>query len=159
MICDPYKETVKLSPNVGGKITPKFIMLHHSAGSFAGGVSWILNPASKVSYHYLINPDTGDRVQMVWDSKRAWHAGRSRWGGYSGLNGHSIGIAFAGDTNIREVAPHEIDSVAHKCLHLMDKFNLEIDSIITHQMAAPRRKNDCSEGTWHRVIERLEKLI
>jgi len=66
---DPYSETVKLSPNRGDTIVPLYIILHHSGGSFAGGVSWILNPESKVSYHYLIDPETGNRVQLVWDSK------------------------------------------------------------------------------------------
>jgi len=156
---DPYSETVKLSPNRGDTIVPLYIILHHSGGSFAGGVSWILNPESKVSYHYLIDPETGNRVQLVWDSKRAWHAGRSRWQGRTGLNSHSIGIAFAGDTNTREVAEHEIDSVAHKCLYLMDKFKIPKDGIVTHQMIAPNRKNDCSEGTWHRVLERIDELL
>ena len=157
-IADPYKERVRLSPNKGGTIDPKFIVLHHTAGSFQGGVSWILNPASKVSYHYLIDPDNGNRIQMVWDRKRAWHAGRSKWKGFSGLNGHSIGIAFAGDTNTREVADHEIDSVAHKCLYLMNKFDLDTSAIVTHAMISPGRKTDCSEGTYHRVRERVEEL-
>ena len=155
---DPYEEEVKLSPNRGDTIVPRFIILHHSAGSFAGGVSWILNRESKVSYHYLINPDNGDRVQLVWDSKRAWHAGRSRWGKYRGLNSHSIGIAFAGNTHTREVKNHEIHSVAIKCQYLMDKFGIPEGNILTHAMISPGRKDDCSEGTFHRVKECLECL-
>jgi len=158
-VVDPYKEEVKLSPNKGGKIEPKFIVLHHSGGSFLGGISWILNPASKVSYHYLINPDTGDRIQLVWDSRKAWHAGRSKWKWYYGLNNHSIGIAFAGNTNTREVGDHEIDSVAYKCIYLMEKFNLDPSAIVTHEMIAPGRKTDCSQGTFERVIERIDELL
>lgn len=159
MIEDPYKEEVRLSPNKGGTIKPRFIILHHSSGSYAGGISWILNPKSKVSYHYLIDPETGNRTQLVYDSKKAWHAGRSSWGGFTGLNSHSIGISFAGDTNSRTVADHEIDSVAHKCLYLMDKFGIDQHGILTHQMISPGRKNDCSEGTWERVLKRIDDLL
>lgn len=121
-------------------------------------MSWILNTKSKVSYHYLINPDDGNRIQFVWDSRSAWHAGRSKWKGFTGLNSHSIGISFSGNTNTRRVEDYEIDSAAHKCLYLMRKFSIGVDSIITHAMIAPGRKDDCSEGTWCRVIERIEDI-
>ena len=49
-----YSEYVRLSPNRGGEIVPKFIVLHHSAGSFAGSLDWISKSESRVSYHYLI---------------------------------------------------------------------------------------------------------
>ena len=155
---DPYREKVKLSPNRGDTIVPRFIILHHSGGSFEGGVSWILNPESKVSYHYLINPDNGDRVQLVWDSQKAWHAGRSRWQGYQGLNSHSIGIAFAGDTHKRQVSDIEIDSVAHKCIYLMHKFTIPKSNILTHAMVSPGRKNDCSQDIWKKVLQRIDEL-
>lgn len=154
-----YKEEYKKSPNQGGSITPRFIVLHHSGGSFAGGVSWILQSKSKVSYHYLIDPDTGDRVQFVYDRKRAWHAGKSSWNGYNQLNGHSIGIAFAGDTHSREVSEVEIDSCAKKCIYLMNKFNLGLDSIVTHAMISPGRKDDCKYSVFKRVKERIEELL
>lgn len=159
MNSDPYKETVELSPNQSGKRSPRFIILHHSAGSFEGTVSWIKNSKSKVSYHYVIDPETGDRVQMVWDSKTAWHAGRSSYGGFTGLNKHSVGIAFAGDTYKREVASHEIDSCARKCIYLMNKFGISIHGILTHQEIAPGRKNDCSPETKEQVLERVKELL
>lgn len=153
-----YQETTRLSPHKGGKIRPKFIVLHHSAGSFSGTVNWILDKKSKVSYHYVIDPDTGDRVQMVWDSRKAWHAGKSEWKGYRGLNSYSIGIAFSGNTNKRTVEDFEIDSVAKKCIYLMRKFDLKLEDIVTHKMIAPRRKNDCSDETYHRVIKRIREI-
>lgn len=155
---DPYKEEYKESPNKGGKIAPRFIILHHTAGNFLGSVSWCLNPASKVSYHYIIDPRTGDRVQLVWDTRKAWHAGRSSYAGLSGLNSHSIGIAFHRNTHTREVADHEIDSCAWKCLYLMKKFDLERHAILTHQMIAPGRKDDCSPETFKRVLARVKEL-
>lgn len=155
---DPYSESVKLSPNRGGDIIPEYIILHHSGGSYLGGISWIRNPESKVSYHYLIDPISGNRTQLVWDSKRAWHAGKSYWNNVSGLNGHSIGIAFAGDTNKRVPAFQEIDSVAHKCVYLMNKFGIPKENILTHAMISPGRKDDCSGEAYWLVINRINEI-
>lgn len=158
-IKDPYLETVKKSPNFRGKINPRFIVLHHSYGSFVGTVSWCLQRKSGVSYHYVIDPTNGDRVQLVYDTDRAWHAGVSRWNGLNGMNSYSVGIAFAGDTNSRTPADYEIDSCAHKCLYLMNKFPvISIQSIITHRQIAPERKNDCSRETHALVLRRIKEL-
>lgn len=154
---DDYPEVYKASPNQSGTINPKYVILHHSSGSHDGTRSWILNSASKVSYHYLIAPD-GSRTQFVYDKKRAWHAGRSSWKGVSGLNGHSIGISFYGDTNKRTPSAVEIDSAAKKCKYLMDKFGLGVENILTHKMVAPNRKNDPSDETYQMVINRIKEL-
>ena len=152
-----YPEVYTESPNQSGKIRPKFIILHHSSGSHNGTKSWILNKASQVSYHYLIAPD-GSRTQFVYDTKKAWHAGRSKWNGISALNSHSIGISFYGNTNSRTPSAAEVDSVAKKCIYLMDKFNIALDGILTHAMVSPGRKNDTSEETYNLVIARIKEL-
>ena len=154
---EDYPEVYKASPNQSGTIRPKYVILHHSSGGHDGTRSWILNKASQVSYHYLIAAD-GSRTQFVYDKKRAWHAGRSSWKGVSGLNGHSIGISFYGDTNKRTPSAVEIDSAAKKCKYLMDKFGLGIENILSHKMIAPNRKNDPSDETYQMVIKRIKEL-
>jgi len=96
---------------------------------------------------------------MVWDTKRAWHAGKSRWGKYRGLNGYSVGIAFDRDTNTRTPGDHEIDSAAHKSIYLMRKFALGPDSILTHAQVSPGRKNDVSKETHNLVLDRVGVLL
>ena len=154
---DDYPEVYEASPNQSGKIKPRFIILHHSAGSHNGTKSWILNKASQVSYHYLIAAD-GSRTQFVHDTKRAWHAGRSNWKGITALNSYSIGISFYGNTNSRTPSAAEVDSVAKKCVYLMDKFNIALDGILTHAMVSPGRKDDTSEETYNLVIARIKEL-
>ena len=155
---DPYKEVFSKSPNQGGTIKPKFIVIHDSYGSHDGTKSWILQRKSKVSYHYLIAAN-GNRTQFVDDTKRAWHAGSSYWEGYNGLNAHSIGVAFWGNTYERTPSFKEIDSCARKIIYLMGKFNLGIDSVVTHKQIAPKRKNDTSPKTMDRVLARVRKLL
>jgi N-acetyl-anhydromuramyl-L-alanine amidase AmpD len=71
------------------------IVIHCTAGSFAGAVSWFQNPNSKVSSHYVISP-SGRVVQMVRDEDTAWHAGVKTNDNFPGNpNDYTIGIEFA----------------------------------------------------------------
>lgn len=155
---EEYEETYRESPNQSGTIAPKFIVLHHSSGSHDGSKSWILQDKSDVSYHYLI-ADDGGRTQFVYDTKKAWHAGKSEYENFVGLNSHSVGISFYGNTHERTPNNLEIDSCAKKCIYLMDKFSIPIERIITHKMCAPGRKDDCSEETYQLVLNRIGELL
>ena len=48
-------ETIRQTPNWKGNIKPQGIILHHTAGSYVGSVSWCLDPESKVSYHCIVD--------------------------------------------------------------------------------------------------------
>lgn len=78
----------RTSPNSSARITkPRCIVIHHwndpsTPGTLAGTVSWLCNPRSKVSAHYVVS---GSQIyQLVPENRRAWHA--------RGGNGDSIGI-------------------------------------------------------------------
>lgn len=82
------------SPNVGGVIVPKIIVVHYTAGlTAASAISTLTNPSSKVSAQFVVDRD-GSITQLVSCERRAWHAGPSSFMGYSDLNSHSIGIEF-----------------------------------------------------------------
>jgi N-acetyl-anhydromuramyl-L-alanine amidase AmpD len=70
------KQVVKISPNKGRALSPKGIVLHHTAGSYSGSVSWCLNPKSRVSYHAIVNLN-GDMTILVPDNSQAWANGVS----------------------------------------------------------------------------------
>lgn len=83
------------SRNRGGAITPKFLVMHYTAGfSDASAISWLRNPGSRASAHIVVGSD-GDITQLVPFNIKAWHAGPSRFDGVSGLNSHSIGFEIA----------------------------------------------------------------
>lgn len=80
------------TPNMGGTITPRFIVMHYTAGwSAEGSISWLTNKKSKVSAHLVIGRD-GIITQLVPFNRKAWHAGPSAYEGYRNLNTYSIGI-------------------------------------------------------------------
>ena len=91
-----HKQTSNLS---SGRIDPSFIVTHYTTGwSGSRSRDWLLgraggHPNSEVSAHLVI-----DRDATVWQiapfNRRAWHAGRSRYGTVTDLNSHGIGIEF-----------------------------------------------------------------
>lgn len=80
------------SPNVGGAVDHQYLVIHYTGGSSAAGaIATLTNPQSSASAHLVIARD-GNIHQLVPFDRVAWHAGRSRWRGLEGLNGHSLGI-------------------------------------------------------------------
>ncbi len=80
------------SPNQGGAMTPRFLVMHYTAGRDAdSSIRWLTRSDARASAHLVIARD-GAITQLVPFDRVAWHAGPSRWQGVSGLNRHSIGI-------------------------------------------------------------------
>lgn len=75
-----------------GKMTPKFLVLHYTASdNYDSDVRVLSTSTSPASAHLVVAPD--GRITQIGDFKDAlWHAGKSSWKGFSGLNQHSIGI-------------------------------------------------------------------
>jgi N-acetyl-anhydromuramyl-L-alanine amidase AmpD len=137
-----YPETKAKTPNVSAKpITPKAIVLHHSGGSYAGGVAWIKNPASRVSYHCLVAPD-GKRTVFAVPEQRMWHAGRSEWRGKRDLNSWSVGAAFAGDTYKQPLTDAAMASMREYLEPIMRRYRLTVNDVTDHRTVSPGRKDD-----------------
>ena len=136
------KTVFKQTPNISQKpIVPEGIVLHHTAGSYAGSVNWCLNPQSQVSYHCIIDLN-GDRTILAKDNQRAWHAGKSVFRKRANCNDFMLGIAVSLDSNTRELSQKEIESVACWCLDKMNLYGFGIEMITTHREISLGRKND-----------------
>lgn len=80
------------SPNVGGTLAPRYLIVHYTgAGSAEGSVDWLTRAEARASAHLVIARD-GRITQLVPFNRVAWHAGASAWEGLRGLNHHAIGI-------------------------------------------------------------------
>ena len=81
--------------------SPEAFVFHVTEGNFSGALEWCLNPASKVSYHYIVK-ENGAITQLVEDKDTAWHAGQmtdpTPYGKQYAPNPNlrTIGIAYAG---------------------------------------------------------------
>ncbi|MDP6344656.1 MAG: N-acetylmuramoyl-L-alanine amidase [Alphaproteobacteria bacterium] len=80
------------SPNQSAGLSPKYLIIHYTAGSSAeSSIGHMLKPSAKASAHLVVARD-GVISQLVPFNRVAWHAGRSQWHGTVGLNRHAIGI-------------------------------------------------------------------
>ncbi len=75
----------------GGKV--RFVVIHDMEGTMAGTISVFKNPNRGASAHYVLRASDGKIVQMVSESKKAWHCGHG-W-----FNANSIGIEHEGFAN------------------------------------------------------------
>ena len=80
------------SPNRGGQVDHRYLIMHYTAGGTAdGAIRTLTDPNAKASAHLVIARD-GTITQLVPFNRVAWHAGKSRWHGLVGLNRFSLGI-------------------------------------------------------------------
>lgn len=125
--------------NVGGKISPVFIVIHFDAASNAtSAINWMTDPKSKVSAHLHISRD-GLVTQLVDFNVKAWHAGVSSWKGYSGLNSYSIGIELQ-NTGKQSYTAIQLDKLEDVVRALAKAY--PIKEVLGHSDIAPGRKTD-----------------
>ncbi|WCD77875.1 N-acetylmuramoyl-L-alanine amidase [Pseudomonas sp. TUM22785] len=92
------------SPNHSSGISPVYLIMHYTAGTtLSGTVSWFQNSQAQASAHLVIDRD-GSIVQMVAFNRRAWHAGKSKWGNLEGINNYSIGIELVNAGKLKKDA-------------------------------------------------------
>lgn len=145
-----HAETRSKTPNVSAKpIVPQAIVLHHSGGSYAGGVSWIKDPASRVSYHCLVAPD-GRRTVFAPPTARTWHAGISTWQGKRDLNSWAVGASFAGDTYKQPLTDDAMASMVEYLLPILKEYGLSLNNVTDHRTVSPGRKDDLKPSEFAR---------
>src|SRR5215813_4059478 len=92
----PLVSQVTPSPNQDERLRPADILLLHYTGMTctAAAIDRLRDPAAKVSSHYVVD-EQGCIIQLVPETRRAWHAGESSWQGATDINSRSIGIEIA----------------------------------------------------------------
>jgi N-acetylmuramoyl-L-alanine amidase len=139
------------SPNFEDRpdsIKPSYIILHYTGMKSAKeALDRLCDSASKVSAHYLID-EGGDVYQLVDESKRAWHAGESYWGGEEDINSHSIGIELVNpghEFGYKEFTGKQIEALTALCQDIKARHGIEDINILGHSDVAPGRKIDPGE--------------
>ncbi|HEV2900197.1 MAG TPA: N-acetylmuramoyl-L-alanine amidase [Pseudaminobacter sp.] len=157
---DHFGAEVRVSPNFGprhGVSRPDMIVLHYT-GMETGQAAEarLCDPASEVSSHYLVH-ENGRVVQMVRESDRAWHAGKSSWRGVTDINSRSIGIEIVNpghEFGYREFPEVQILAVMKLCRGICDRHGVRPEMIVGHSDVAPGRKIDPGEKFPWRLLAR-----
>ena len=108
--------------------------------------------ALKVSSHFLIRRD-GKLVQFVPTTRRAWHAGVSRWRGRERCNDFSIGVELEGldDAPFADVQYRALSELAATL-----RARHPLRDIAAHSDIAPGRKTDPGAlFDWPRLLAAL----
>lgn len=139
---------VRVSPNFGPRredARPDMIILHYTGmKTGADAEAWLCASESEVSSHYLVHED-GRVVQMVRESDRAWHAGRSSWQGLTDVNSRSIGIEIVNpgiEGGLPDFPDAQIAAVIDLCRDISARHGVEKQHVLAHSDVAPGRKVD-----------------
>lgn len=141
---------------IGKSSRIEYIILHYTAEDHENSLAVLTG--DQVSSHYLIGDDRDEVIyQLVEDDSRAWHAGRSEFGGKTALNDISIGIeivnagidaAFKGHRGYLpqaafvDFSDKQIDKTADLLARLVKKYDILPTNILAHSDIAPSRKID-----------------
>ena len=138
------KKLDKWSPNCSQRpkgVEIELVVIHYTAGDFDSSLGWMMNPASKVSAHYLISR-TGDIYLLVPEDWKSWHAGQSSWNGKSSVNDFSIGIELVGWRRGGFTDP-QLNSLLWLSKDIMVRRpNLNAAHFTGHSTISPGRKTD-----------------
>lgn len=139
------------SPNhgprpAGGRID--ILLLHYTGMPSAGAaLDRMRDPAAEVSAHYMIDED-GTVYRLVPEDRRAWHAGRSSWGGETDINSASIGIEIVNpghEFGYRPFPELQMAAVETLCRDIVGRHPIPRHRVLGHSDVAPQRKEDPGE--------------
>lgn len=156
---------------------PDMIVLHVCEGGFAGSVSWLCNPASQTSSHYVTGRN-GELEQLVDLDKASWCNGTSVREGATydyrrstnrlvrerrtNANYYSISIENEGYSykdGYGELTEPQYQTVLKLCRELIAKYNIPVDRehIVGHYEIAPKEKPNCPgpKFQWDRLMKDL----
>ena len=160
------RQQVSPNKNIGRQSwTPDFIVCHITEGAYDGAVSWIMNPVSEVSYHFVVARD-GRITQTVDIANTAWsngttNSGDSKDNRYSlietvrnrkvNANLYTISIGFEGYSSetAGALANPQLESALWLIEHIRKEakqaFGKEIPiaNIVGHSDITPKWKPNC----------------
>lgn len=147
------------SPNfdmrmAGDSGVPHMVIIHTCEGAYTGCWSWLVNSASQVSAHYVVNEDGGEVSQLVREANRAWHIGARYdcalddyamcWLNGVQSNHFTIGIEHAGYAGQGSWPAGEIETSARLVCDITRRHDIPRDwqHIVGHGQLQPENRSD-----------------
>ena len=177
---------IKNSPNMNkgrnGQV-PDMIVCHITEGAFDGAVSWLINPQSQVSSHFVVARD-GRVAQLVDIENTAWANGTSNmqssnlWHGHStlaavrnrGINANHYTISIEHEGRFAEtqgaLSPQQLEATINLVAHIREEvkriYGKEIpitrQNLVGHHEITPRTRPNCpgAKYPFDTILARLQ---
>ncbi|MBO3459759.1 N-acetylmuramoyl-L-alanine amidase [Aetokthonos hydrillicola Thurmond2011] len=118
------------------------IVMHNTDASLQASIDTFKDPNANVSAHYIV-ARTGEIIQMVKDSFRAWHAGDRI------VNSRSIGIEHEATNANRGMTPAQQQSSIALVKYLMEAYSIPATNIKPHRdVTSIPGGTDCPRWIW-----------
>ncbi|MBI1245902.1 MAG: N-acetylmuramoyl-L-alanine amidase [Alphaproteobacteria bacterium] len=140
-----------LSPNFDARpdgVRPEILVLHYTdTNTLDETLAILLDRAREVSAHYVVAED-GTVHALVDEDKRAWHAGKASWRGFSDVNARSIGIEIQNPGHrcgYRPFPDAQIAAVCELARDICARHKIAPRDVVGHSDVASMRKRDPGE--------------
>ena len=145
------------SPNHDERSLPvSMVVLHYTEMDDGAAEAKLVDPAEKVSAHYLVT-EAGEVVRLVPEDRRAWHAGVSFWRGIKDVNSASVGIELdhpGHARGYRAFDTRQIDALVPLLARICEAHDVPRANVVGHSDVAPARKTDPGElFPWERLAK------
>jgi N-acetyl-anhydromuramyl-L-alanine amidase AmpD len=152
----------------GGQLS--MVIIHTCEGSYVGCWSWLANPVSRVSAHYVINEEGTEISQLVAEPDRAWHIGarydcalnRGRRCDLDDVqsNHFTIGIEHAGFASQSSFPSGQIDASAALVCGMTQRHGVprDVQHIVAHGQLQPWNRTDPGPNwPWVRYLALVQR--
>jgi N-acetyl-anhydromuramyl-L-alanine amidase AmpD len=150
--------------------TVHIVIIHSCEGSYAGCWSWLANPSSHVSAHYVVREDGAEITQLVRESSRAWHIAAvydsTLNAGHEGKlhgtqsNHFTIGVEHAGFASQTSWPAEQIDASARLVCDVAKRWQIPRDRlhVVSHAQLQPYNRTDPGSGwPWADYLTRINR--
>ena len=129
------------------------VVLHYTVLGAAESLARLCDPAAEVSCHWLVDRD-GTVTGLVDEGRRAWHAGRSRWGAARDVNARSVGIELVND-GAEPFVEAQMAALEGLLGEVLGRHGIPPERVVGHSDVAPGRKVDPGPlFEWRRLAAR-----
>jgi len=150
---------------------PHMVIIHTCESNYASCWSWLDNPASQVSAHYVVNEDGSEISQLVREQTRAWHIAalydctlnrrHECWRNGVQSNQFTVGVEHAGFVSQDSFPRAQLDrSAALVCDITRDRaIPRDWQHIVGHGQLQPADRTDPGpHWPWIAYIHRVQAL-
>ena len=112
-------------------VKPTLVVLYSTGGNFYQTMQHLQNPASGVSYHYVVSR-SGAVYQLVPEANRAWHAGDAHWRPHGRVDDCSLAVGLVNRNDGTDHYPAaQLEAASALVRYLLGKHGIALPDVVT----------------------------